>query len=182
MANHQILGLSGSLRGEATNRKLLREAARIYGDAGFAEADLRLPLYDGDLEDAGGIPAAVQRLADLVAAADAVIISGPEYNKSISGVLKNALDWVSRVEGNPWAGKPVAVMSAAAGRTGGEAAQFVLRQALLAFCPRLIPGPAVMLAASGKQFDGNNQLISEQYVKTLTDLMTNLRIEVDLAA
>ena len=180
MTRHRIFGISGSLRRDATNRKLIREAARLYGVSDFTEAALRLPLYDGDLEDEHGIPPDVQTLADQIAAADAVVISGPEYNKSISGVLKNALDWVSRVDGNPWADKPVAIMSAAAGRTGGEATQYVLRQAMLAFRPRLISGPAVMLAGAGKEFGEDGRLTSEVYTKTLTRLMEALRAEVEL--
>ncbi|CRK74965.1 putative flavoprotein [Nereida ignava] len=69
-----VLGISGSLRKEATNRKLIREAARIGGASTYVEADLNLPLYDGDLEAAEGIPASVQALADQIKAADAVII------------------------------------------------------------------------------------------------------------
>lgn len=106
MADPVLLTISGSLRQDATNRKLLAEAARLFGPATVVEAELRLPLYDGDDEAAEGIPAAVQTLSDQIAAADAVLISTPEYNKGPSGVLKNALDWVSRTKGNPWAGKP----------------------------------------------------------------------------
>lgn len=79
-------------------------------------------------------------LVDQIAAADAVVISTPEYNKSISGVLKNALDWVSRTSGKPWAGKPVAIMSAAAGRAGGERAQFALRLCMVPFRADLVAG------------------------------------------
>lgn len=103
MSDPILLSLSGSLRQSATNRKLLREAARLFDPGTHIEADLNLPLYDGDLEDGEGIPAAVQTLADQIAQAHAVIISTPEYNKGPSGVLKNALDWVSRTEGRPWA-------------------------------------------------------------------------------
>ena len=104
-----ILCLSGSLREGSSNTKLVREAARLFG--GPSElGDIRFPLYDGDLEDEEGIPHAVQVLADKIDSADAVAISGPEYNQSLSGVLKNALDWISRVEGNPWKDKPVAIM------------------------------------------------------------------------
>ena len=97
-----LLGISGSLRSEATNRKLVREAARLFGDCTYIEADLNLPLYDGDDETANGVPAAVQLLADQIRDADAVLISTPEYNKGPSGVLKNALDWISRTDQNPW--------------------------------------------------------------------------------
>ena len=173
--NLTLLGLSGSLRAGATNTKLMREAARLFAPATFIEGDLRFPLYDGDLEDAEGVPAAVQLLADRIAAADAVAISTPEYNKGPSGVLKNALDWVSRTTGRPWRDKPVAVMSAAAGRAGGERAQMVLRGFLNPFQPHLIPGPEMHLAASGDQFDEDGRLTSEICLKTLNDLMDRLK-------
>jgi len=176
---HRLLGIAGSLRRDATNRKLVREAARLYGEADYTEADLRLPLYDGDVEEGSGIPEEVRSLADRIAGADAVIISGPEYNKSISGVLKNALDWVSRVEGDPWRDKPVAVMSAAAGRGGGEVVQYAMRQALQAFRPRLVNGPPVMVAAAHGEFDGNGRLTSKNYIDPLVRLMEALRAEVE---
>lgn len=180
MAEHRLLGISGALRAASTNTKLVHEAARVFDPADFTFADLRLPLYDGDLESAEGIPASVQTLADQIAAADAVVISGPEYNKGLSGVLKNALDWVSRTEGNPWAGKPVAIMSAAAGRAGGERTQMTLRHCLMAFRPRLLQGPEVMIAASGKAFDDEGRLIDERARSMLSDLMGALRDEVAL--
>ena len=175
MGTHTLLGLSGALRAGSTNRKLLREAARLFDPARYTEADLNLPLYDGDAEDAHGIPDAVQRLADQIAAADAVVISTPEYNKGPSGVLKNALDWVSRTRGAPWRDKPVAVMSAAAGRAGGERAQMVLRGFLVPFRPRLLTGPEMHLADSRNQFDENGRLTGELYLRTLTELMQALR-------
>ncbi|NVK16201.1 MAG: NAD(P)H-dependent oxidoreductase [Rhodobacteraceae bacterium] len=178
MPDPVLLTVSGSLRREATNRKLLAEAARFFGAASVLEADLNLPLYDGDAEAAEGIPASVQVLADQIAAADAIAISTPEYNKGPSGVLKNALDWVSRTEGNPWADKPVAVMSAAAGRAGGERAQMILRGFLVPFQPRLITGPEVHLAGSSKEFDTNGRLTSEHYEATLTKLMQKLRADL----
>lgn len=178
MADPVLLTISGSLRREATNRKLLAEAARLFGAATVVEADLNLPLYDGDAEAADGIPAAVQALADQIAAADAVVISTPEYNKAPSGVLKNALDWVSRTKGSPFAGKPVAVMSAAGGRAGGEQAQALLRSFLVPFQPRVIAGPGVHLANSSNEFDDAGQLTSGHYTDTLTTLMQNLRQEI----
>ena len=178
MPDPVILTLSGSLGREATNRKLLAEAVRLLGDATHVEADLNLPLYDGDVESSDGIPTAVQTLADQIAAADAVIISTPEYNKAPSGVLKNALDWVSRTDGRPLAGKPVAVMSAAAGRAGGEMAQAMLRTMLISFQPRIVEGPALHLAGSGSQFDEAGHLTSDQYLTTLSALMQNLLKEI----
>ena len=180
MAQLELLGLAGALRQESTNRLLVREAARLANASGFVEADLALPLYDGDLEDSQGIPAAVQTLADQIAAADAVVISTPEYNQGISGVLKNALDWVSRTEGGVWKGKPVAVMSAAAGRAGGARAQYALRLAMQPFNTRLLQGPEVMIAACDKQFDDDGHLTDESYIRSLTNLMAALQAEVAL--
>jgi len=169
-----LLGIAGALRVASTNRMLIREAARVFAPDRFVEADLELPLYDADLE-ARGIPAAVQLLADQIAAADAVVISTPEYNKALSGVLKNALDWVSRTEGAPWRDKPVAIMSAADGRGGGDRAQFSLRLCLVPFRPLVLPGPEVMVADSSRQFDGEGRLVAESYQKVLADLMAELR-------
>ncbi|WP_170345627.1 MULTISPECIES: NADPH-dependent FMN reductase [Ruegeria] len=177
MSQPTLLGLSGSLRQNATNRKLLREAARLFDPASFVEADLNLPLYDGDLEDGEGIPEVVQTLANQIAQADAVIISTPEYNKGPSGVLKNALDWVSRTQGNPWADKPVAVMSAAAGRAGGERAQMILRACMVPFQPRILQGPEIHLANSSNEFDDQGRLRSDRYEKSLHDLMQKLRAQ-----
>ncbi len=181
MSRHSLLLIAGALRRKSTNRMLVHEAARLYGPADCTEAGLHLPLYDGDLEEAGGIPPEVQRLADQIASADAVLISGPEYNKSVSGVLKNALDWVSRTKGGPWAGKPVAIMSAAAGRAGGERTQSALRLCLNPFRARVIPGPEVMVANSREAFDAGGRLINERSVATLARLMQALRAEVELA-
>jgi len=171
-----LLGIPGALRRASLNRKLVAEAARLYGGP-FTEADLRLPLYDGDLEDAEGIPAAVQRLADQIAEAEAVVISTPEYNQSFSGVLKNALDWVSRTDNKPWSDKPVAIMSAAAGRAGGNRATYALRLALNPFRPRLLTGPEVHVAGASKEFDDQGRLTSERYQATLKELMDALRAE-----
>ncbi len=170
-----LLGISGSLRKASTNTMLIRNAAEIFNADTFIEGDINFPLYNGDLEDASGIPAAVQTLADQIAAADAVIISTPEYNKAISGSLKNALDWVSRTKGGPWKDKPLAIMSAAAGRAGGERSQFSLRLAMMAFRPRILQGPEVLVANSSKEFDENGKLTGELYIKLLTELMDELR-------
>ena len=170
-----LLGISGSLRQGSCNRKLLRAAARAYGPAELVEANLRLPLYDGDLEDAEGIPPEVQTLADQIAAADAVLISTPEYNKNLSGVLKNALDWVSRVKGNPWKDKPVALLSASDGRSGADRATHSLILCMMPFRARLVYGPEVMVAFCHEAWDENGDLADERGQKLLTMLMTNLR-------
>jgi len=180
MSDYHLLAISGSLRAGSFNRKLLAEAQRLFGPATVTTADLVMPLYDGDVEDATGVPEAAQTLADQIKAADGVFLSSPEYNKTIPGGLKNALDWVSRTKGGPWAGKPVALMSAAAGRTGGETGLYSIRHAMAAFRPRLVPAPAVMLASAGDAFDDAGQLTNDRYVAALTDLMASLRDEIDL--
>ena len=172
-----LLSICGALRSGSTNQLLLAEATRAFGAARMMEGDLRLPLYDNDLEDASGIPDEVQILADQIRGADAVVISTPEYNKSLSGVLKNALDWISRVPGAVWRDKPVAIMSAADGRAGGERAQFALRLCMVAFRPRLLTGPEVMVANSRSAFDVEGRLFDARTVKGLTELMQALRVE-----
>jgi chromate reductase len=167
--------MSGSLRAQSTNTKLMRNAAAAFDATTFTEANLHLPLYDGDLEEAEGIPANVQTLSDQIKAADAVVISTPEYNKGIPGVLKNALDWISRTKGGPWSGKPVAIMSATAGRAGGERAQTMLVSCMMPFRPQLIVGPEVLVAASSDQFDEAGTLINEINHKALTELMARLK-------
>lgn len=174
----QLLGLSGALRKDSTNTKLLLEAARLFGDCAYVQGNLLLPLYDADAEQAHGIPDEVKKLAEQIAAADAVLISTPEYNKGPSGVLKNALDWVSRTKITPWKDKPVAVMSAAAGRAGGERAQMVLRSFMVPFQPRILQGPEVHLAGSSDRFDADGRLTSDQYIDALSQLMDNLRREI----
>lgn len=174
MSSLALLGICGSLRAGSWNRKLMLEAARLFDPAEFIEANLRLPLYDGDLE-ALGLPAEVQHLGDQIRAADAVVIAGPEYNKAMSGVLKNALDWVSRVPGGVWRDKPVAILSAAAGRAGGERTQMTLRHAMSPFRARVLPGPEVLIAAPEREFDADGRLTGEVPIRLLTELMGDLR-------
>lgn len=180
MSDLVLVGLCGSLRKASTNKLLMHEAARRFGPSQFTAGNLQLPLYDGDLE-ADGVPAEVQALADQIAGADAVIVVTPEYNKGLSGVLKNALDWISRAEGNPWQDKPVAVMSAAAGRAGGERAQQMLRWCLNPFGPRVIAGPELMVAQTGSQWDDAGNLTNAISAETLDKLMKTLRKEAEWA-
>ncbi len=172
-----LLGLSGSLRKDSFNTQLVHAAATSAHPTTFTMGDLNLPLYSGDTE-ANGIPTSVQKLADQIAAADVIVIATPEYNKSLSGVLKNALDWVSRVDGNPWLDKPVGLMSATAGRTGGEMAIASLRLAMAAFNARLISAPNVMVAGCHNEIK-DNALINERYQKAMDGLMQNLSAIAD---
>lgn len=173
----KLLAISGSLRKASWNTALLREAIRLTGDVDASFADLNLPLYNGDLEDAHGLPPEVQTLSAQILAADAIVISTPEYNRMIPGVLKNALDWISRDTPQPLAGKPVALISTG-GRTGGEVAQFTLRQALTTFNANLLQGSAMVVPGLEKAFDTRRRLVSEAQQKSLTRLMTRLRAAV----
>lgn len=128
----RILGISGSLRADSLNTQLLRLAAEeLPGDVAFELYDElgAIPPYDQDVEDL--VPDPVERLRDRIAAADALLLATPEYNGSIPGQLKNALDWVSRqaLEA-PVRGKPVAVIGASPGQFGGVWAQGELRKVL----------------------------------------------------
>ena len=178
MTDLTLTGIAGALRAGSTNRLLLAEAVRHFAPATYLEGDLRLPLYDGDLEE-GGLPPEVQRLADQIAAADAIVVVTPEYNKGIPGVLKNALDWVSRTQGSPWQDKPVAILSAAAGRAGGERSQQMLRWCLNPFRPRVLPGPEVMIAQSGQAFDTDGRLKDARASDLVAQLMADLRAEAE---
>ncbi|AWB49501.1 NADPH-dependent FMN reductase [Gemmobacter aquarius] len=174
-----LLGICGALRAGSTNRLLLAEARRVFGEAEHAEGHIRMPLFDEDLEIAEGFPPEAAALHGQIVAADAIVIATPEYNKAVPGGLKNALDWVSRVPGAAWRDKPVAIMSAADGRAGGDRSQFALRLCLTPFRPRLVTGPEVMIANSRAAFDEDGRLKDERNVKVLTELMQVLRAEAE---
>ena len=173
----RLLAISGSLRKASRNTALLHEAIRLFGDCTVDIADLRLPLYDGDVEDAHGLPDKVRTLNAQIRAADAIVIATPEYNKMIPGVLKNALDWTSRAKPQPWTDKPVAMISTA-GRSGGEVAQYTLRHALAPFNPNLLLGPAYVVTFADKAFDEGDRLIAEANVTGLQKLMDRLRAAI----
>ena len=180
MSETTLVGLCGSLRAESFNRKLMLEAARRF-DGRFVEGDLRLPLFDEDLEKAG-MPEAVTRLAEQVRAADAVVIACPEYNKAPPGVLKNALDWISRVKGHAFAGKPVALVSAAAGRAGGERSQYILRLMLVPHRAVVLTHPEVLVGNAKEHFDADGRLKTDSYIGMLDTLMDRLQTGVSVPA
>lgn len=128
-AETKVLAFAGSLRADSYNKKLVQQAAEMARQMGATVTiidlkDYPMPFYDADLESKKGMPANAKRFRDLMIANDAVIIASPEYNASISAVLKNALDWASRSEDgkssrDAFKGKKFAIMSAAAGKRGG---------------------------------------------------------------
>ena len=169
-----LLRSSGSLRRGSFNTLLMHEAARAFAPDQFQVADLNLPLYNADVE-AEGLPEPVRRLCDQVVAADAIVISCPEYNKGPSGVMKNALDWVSRPRPAPMAGKPVAVVSAAAGAAGGERSKSAMYLFLVPFKVRLVLHPEVNVGNAGDQFDPQGRLTNAAKREALEKLMAALR-------
>jgi chromate reductase len=165
----RVLCLAGSLRRDSWNRRLLQAAvaqapATLHLDV--YDALSAVPLFDEDLEQrepAG--PAGVQALRAAIAAADGVIIATPEYNHAIPGVLKNALDWLSRdnPEGEVLPEKPVAVLGASSGPWGTRLAQASLRQVLHTCGALVMPSPTLFVANAASRFDAH---------RTLTDLAT----------
>lgn len=153
----QILGLCGSLRKDSFNRQLLATACNVAKqlDANIEIGDFReFPLYDADLHEQG-FPAGVTTLANQVLNADAVLFVSPEYNYSIPGALKNAIDWLSRMTPQPFAGKAAAIMGTSPGMIGTARMQYHLRQTLVFLDAHPLNKPEVMIGgASGKYGDG----------------------------
>lgn len=158
----KILGLSGSLRKGSFNTAALRAAAEVLPEGVTLEiAEIGdLPLYDDDIRQAG-YPASVQRLRDQLAGADAILFATPEYNYSISGVLKNAIDWASRPPEQPFNEKPVAIMGASGGILGTARAQYQLRQMLVFLNAHPINKPEVMIGQAQTKFDAQGKLTDE---------------------
>ncbi len=175
-AKHKILGLAGSLRHESYNRRLLA-AASDQTPAGMEVTlfdDLAsVPLYRGDLDDAtDGGPAPVARLRQAVRECDGLLISTPEYNQSIPGVLKNAIDWLSLDRPDlVLAGKPVAIMGATPGAWGTRLAQRTLRQVLFATESLVLTGPAIYIREAGKLIDETGTLSDPKTLERLSGFL-----------
>jgi chromate reductase len=174
----RVLGISGSLRRDSYNHALLRRAAeRLPAGAGWSEFDrLReIPPYDADLEaDGVAVPAAVEALREAMRAADAVLIATPEYNHSIPGVLKNALDWASRPAGeSALNGTPAAVIGASTGMFGAVWAQAELRKVLGALGGRVVDEELPIPHAAQAYRDGQLELSPEQ-TEALDGLLAEL--------
>jgi chromate reductase, NAD(P)H dehydrogenase (quinone) len=160
-----VLVLCGSLRNGSYNRALVK-ALPALAPPGIALCEAPsfrdLPLYDYDVHQAHGVPPAAVALADAIRAADALIIVSPEYNWSIPGGLKNAIDWTSRGNNQPLAGKPVALQSAATGLLGGSRMQYHLRQSLTSLDAQLFTKPEVIVTFAAKKFDEKTLELTDQ--------------------
>ena len=153
-----IVGICGSLRGQSINRMLLN----LAGDCLPAGASLdvvawdEVPAFNADVM-AKGLPPAVSALRERIRKADAVIIATPEYNFSIPGMLKNAIDWVSRGDDQPLLNKPVAILSATPGPLGGARVQYDLRKVLLFMNAAVLVKPEIFVGFANQKFDADGQ-------------------------
>jgi chromate reductase len=171
-----VLGIAGSLRQRSFNRLLLHAAVtcaparmkvRVHDDLAA------IPSFNEDLEDAtGGGPASVRELRRLVLEADGLLIATPEYNHSIPGVLKNAIDWLSRASPHSvLEGKPVAVIGASAGSWGTRLAQGALRLVLYATESPVLPAPALFVRDAASAFDASGRLVHPRTEEQLRALL-----------
>jgi chromate reductase, NAD(P)H dehydrogenase (quinone) len=171
----KVLGFAGSLRQGSYNKALVRSAADLVPDDMQLEIfDLEgIPPFNQDIEQ--NMPNKVREFKTKIREADAILIATPEYNFSIPGVLKNAIDWASRPYGdNPFDGKPVAIMSASPGMLGGANAQFHLRQTCVFLNMYPINKPLVIVTFAQDKFDANGKLIDDNTKKFLRQLLDNL--------
>ncbi len=152
----RILAFAGSLRTGSLNRKLLNVALEsLRGRAEIDLLDLRevaMPIYDGDLEQSEGLPDGAKRFKQRIATADALLIVTPEYNNSVPGGLKNAIDWASRAPDNPFRGKVALIMGASPGQFGAVRGVLAVRQILTALFAIVIP-QTVTLPKADQAFD-----------------------------
>ena len=170
-----ILGIAGSLRRSSYNRALLRIAQPLVPkDARMEVFDLDgIPPYNQD--DEQNPPERVTLFKSRIRAADAILFASPEYNYSVPGVLKNAIDWASRPYGdNAWVGKPVAVMGASVGALGTARAQYHLRQSFVFFNMHPVNQPEVMVSNAAQRFDEQGNLVDQKTKELIGKLLENL--------
>jgi chromate reductase len=165
-----ILAIAGSLRSESLNRKALQIAKKIASELGsdVREMDLKalaLPVFDEDLR-AHGFPESVVTLKQAIEAADVLLIATPEYNNSIPGPLKNAIDWASD-KTNPFAGKVAAIFGASTGLFGTLRSQLHLRQVLTALNVELVPQPQVFIRSAKEAFLPDGSLVDSKLLNQL---------------
>ena len=172
----RILGIAGSLRKDSYNKMLLKEVVRLAApDSAIDIFDIKkIPLYNQDLEE--NLPQAVINLKKRIKESDAILFVTPEYNYSIPGVLKNAIDWGSRPYiDNSWAGKPVAVMGASTSGFGTVRSQMHLRQCFVFLDMHPINRPELMISNAAEKFDENGNLTDDKIKSKIINLIEALR-------
>lgn len=159
----KVVTICGSLRKGSFNR-MLADTLPGFAPAGMtitASPSIEMPLYNADVQ-AQGIPAAVTALADAIRAADGVIFVTPEYNFSLPGGLKNALDWVSRLKEQPFIGKPVAIQSASPGPVGGARMQYDLRKMMVFLDAMTFNKPEIFVNNCASKFDEKTGALTDE--------------------
>lgn len=185
MTSPKILAISGSLRAASHNTALLHAAQKHNAGLDIEIYDnLReIPPYDLDLDNPADRPAAVTDLRERIAAADGLLIATPEFNYSIPGVLKNAIDWVStdwtKTEGLPLHRKPIAIAGAAPTQFGSVRAQLALRQVFVWTESDVVIKPEVIAFRSHERFDEDGNLVDETTIELLTGLLTALKTKIE---
>lgn len=180
-AGYHFVAVPGSLRQASFTRAIAETLDELAPDDVAVEVLASLgnfPLYSQDLQEQG-IPAAVEETAAAVGNADAVVIVTPEYNHSIPGVLKNALDWLSRLSSRPLEHKPVAIQSASPGLLGGARAQEHLRQVLVAIDAQVLNKPEIVVMQVAGKVDVSAGIIRD--IETRQQISRQLRALADLA-
>jgi len=164
----KVMTICGSLRKGSYNRMLANALPALAPDGMSIAASpaIEMPLYNADMQEQG-FPAEVTRFADTVRAADGVILVSPEYNFSVPGALKNALDWLSRLKEQPFAGKPVALQSASPGAVGGARLQYDLRKILVALDSRVLSRPEIFVAHCAGKFDDKTGDLTDSTTREL---------------
>jgi chromate reductase len=170
-----VLGICGSLRKGSYNMATLRTAIALKpADMTVTVAEIStLPLYNEDVR-AQGFPPPVETLRQQIAKADALLFACPEYNYSMTGVLKNAIDWASRPPDQPFAGKPCAIIGAAAGMAGSARAQYDLRRSMVFLDMHPLNKPEVLIGQAQTKFDEQGNLNDEVARNLIRDVMANL--------
>ncbi|WP_394833181.1 NAD(P)H-dependent oxidoreductase [Pendulispora rubella] len=168
----RVLGIAGSLRKQSFNRALLRTAIELAPSSlTFETAEWGdIPLYDADVE-AAGRPESVLRLRAQIAAADALLIATPEYNYSIPGGLKNAIDWASRPPEQPFHGKPLGLIGASGGDGGTMRSQYHWRQVAVFLNLQTLNKPEIFVRRGADKFDAAGNLTDEATRKALTQYL-----------
>jgi chromate reductase len=165
-----IVAICGSLRKGSYNRMLM-QALPSLAPAGMsikeAPSFAEFPLYNADIQNSTGFPSAVRTLADAIRAADGVVFCTPEYNFSTPGPLKNAIDWVSRLPDQPFAGKPVAIQSASPGPLGGGRVQYELRRTMVFLDALTLNKPEIFVGSCASKIDDKTGEVKDETTRGL---------------
>jgi chromate reductase, NAD(P)H dehydrogenase (quinone) len=169
---YRVLGLCGSLRQKSLNRYTLRAAGELMpGSLSLEVADIpELPFFNQEIQDRG-FPGPLAPFAESIAGADALLVISPEYNHSIPAVVKNTIDWLSRLPKPPFQGKPVAIASASPGLLGGARMQYDLRRVLNQLGAMILTRPEVFVNLAASKFDADGRLTDEATRKSISGQM-----------